>query len=174
MQRGVQLRSWYSRKAARTSILGLFSLALLAGAAAAEQGQARRADLVVRSVSNPPGSVAPGQAVVATITVGNRGKRRAGRSTARAYLSRDSRKSSNDMRLAGISVPPLKPGKASRRTAGLTIPRAISSTPWFLIVCSDDARRVRETNERNNCRADRKSTRLNSSHWITSRMPSSA
>jgi hypothetical protein len=136
------------------------ALMVLVGAASgALSARAGRADLTVRSLSSPPVSVDRGRSFTAALTVANRGTLTARRSTIRGYLSQDSRKSRRDVPLTRArSVPPLKPGKATRRIVSVRIPRTTPAGLWFLIACADAARIVRETNERNNCRASARRT----------------
>ena len=159
--RGLRACGYFSRGRAAVVALLAVSLLLVAPAAARPRSRPVGPDLVVRSLRNPPPSVAPGAALTSAFTVANRGTRWARRSTARAYLSRDSRKGKGDRLLGPASpVPPLKRGKLARRSSTFTIPRATATGKWFLIVCSDDVRLVRETNERNNCRSSARSTSL--------------
>jgi hypothetical protein len=149
-----QLRPASARLSAGVATLALLWVPLVVGSAsAAAQKPARGPDLVVRSLSNPPSSLAPGVAFTTTFKVANGGVRNSPRSQARAYLSRDARQGKGDIRLAPpLSVVSLRPGKAVRRGGAVTIPVATTTGRWSLIVCSDNSRRIRETNERNNCR----------------------
>jgi hypothetical protein len=130
------------------------ALVVVVGAASgAPYGRAGRADLKVRSLTNPPASVERRGLLKSALRVANLGTRTARRSTVRGYLSRDSRRSSGDIPLRPArSVPQLKPGKATRRTVIARVPRNTSTGRWFLIACADAGRIVREANERNNCR----------------------
>lgn len=111
----------------------------------------------MQSLSNQPASVAPGAVFTLRVTTVNGGTRRARRSTARAYLSRDSRRGNGDPRLVpAASVPLLKPGKSVRRAVKVTVPGSTAAGRWYLIVCADDTRRVRERNDRNNCRTSQR------------------
>jgi hypothetical protein len=150
------------RRATRVAIPGLFALALVAGSAAAiEHKSVRRPDLVMWSLASPPEFLAPGASFTSRLTVANVGRARSARSSVRAYLSRDSRKGKGDVLLASASgVPTLKRGKAVSRRAVLRVPSATATGLWFLIACADDSRRIREKNERNNCRAAAKRTSL--------------
>jgi hypothetical protein len=143
------------------AVLALSAALLLLVTSASASARLVGPDLVVRSLASPPASITPGAALGSGFTVANRGTRRARASTARAYLSRDSRKGKGDLLLLrASSMPPLKRGKAARRSGTFTIPRSTTTGRWFLIVCSDDTRRVRETNERNNCRSSARPTSL--------------
>jgi beta-glucanase (GH16 family) len=143
------------------ALVGLVgALAVVVGATSgAASGRGGKADLSVRSLSSPPGSVERGRSFTAVLRVTNLGTRTARRSTVRGFLSRDSRKSSRDVALQPArSVPPLKPGKAIRRKVTVRVPRATPTGLWFLIACVDAARTVRERNERNNCRTSARRT----------------
>jgi hypothetical protein len=145
-----------SSRFARASVPALLALALLVAASAwARAGaSAPRPDLVVRSLTSSPQTVAPRETLTVTFAVGNIGKRTARASVAAAYLSRDQTTGKGDLRLApASSVARLKPHKSARRTATLVIPPATDIGPWFVIVCADDTGRVREAKEKNNCRA---------------------
>jgi parallel beta-helix repeat protein len=138
-------------------VVGLGALALLIVSASARASAPAAADLVVRSVSKPPASVAAGAVLTSRVTVTNGGTRPAGRSTAWAYLSRDLRKGRGDRRLApAASVPLLKPGKSARRAVKVRVPRSTAAGQWYLIVCADDTRRISERNDRNNCRTSKR------------------
>ena len=134
MRNGVHLRRRRSRDTVRVTMLGLLALALVVASAAARPNARARADLVVAAVSNPPASVVPGATLPAGFTVANRGKTRAGRSTARAYLSRDSRVGRGDLLLGAASVGPLKPGKTTRRSSAFKAPATLAAGSWFVIV----------------------------------------
>ena len=111
-------------------------------------------ELGVTSLGNPPAKAQPGDSFTVTASVKNAGKKKAGASTTRFYLSADRKKSGKDPRLAGTrKVKALAPKKLSRGSTKLTIPSATASGRYYLLACADDLRRVRETNERNNCRA---------------------
>ena len=173
--------SWGRARRSRWRVIGLgvASLALLVGSAAAmAQKRAPSADLVVRSVSKPPASVARGASFSAKVSVANvrrQATRRApvqplGASTARAqrtgsytrlYLSRNARKDSGDVALSPAwPAPALKAGKVARHSWRMRVPNATATGVWFVIACADATHVVRETNERNNCRASARRTRV--------------
>jgi CARDB/Bacterial Ig domain/Cadherin domain len=141
---------------ARASALALLAAALLVAASASARTGASppRPDLVVRSLTSAPATLAPRDALTAKFVIANAGKRAARASVAAAYLSRDKVKGKGDRRLTpASSVARLKPRKSARRSATLVIPPATAVGPWFVIVCADDTGRVREAKEKNNCRA---------------------
>jgi CARDB protein/cadherin domain-containing protein/cadherin-like protein len=145
-----------SLRFARASALALLAAALLVAASASARTGASppRPDLVVRSLTSSPATLAPRDALTAKFVIANAGKRAARASVAAAYLSRDKVKGKGDRRLTpASSVARLKPRKSARRSATLVIPPATAVGPWFVIVCADDTGRVREAKEKNNCRA---------------------
>jgi hypothetical protein len=85
--------------------------------------------------------------------VRNRGRARARASALRFLLSRDARRSAEDLRLADPRLKALRRGKRRTGAATATIPAVASGGTWRLIACADGARAVKERRERNNCRA---------------------
>jgi hypothetical protein len=67
-------------------------------------------------------------------------------------LSRDARRSRDDRRLGGGKVKALAPRKAGKATLRLAVPAATEPGAYRVIACADAAQRVKESNERNNCR----------------------
>ena len=115
---------------------------------------ASRPDLVVSRVSVPTAAVAAGAPLSATDTTRNRGRAAAKGTTTRWYLSTDRRRGVSDMRMSGRRrVRALRRGRSQRGAALVRVPAAVTAGSYFLLACADDTRRVRESNERNNCRA---------------------
>lgn len=111
-------------------------------------------DLIESSLSNPPSAAALGATFSVTDTARNQGAADAGASTTRYYLSLDTRKSNTDKLLTGTrAVPGLTVGAESAGTVDVTVPLDTISGTYFLLACADDLRAVRESSERNNCRA---------------------
>jgi len=125
----------------------------------ARQVQVVSADLLVTSLTDPPGgSLAAGKSFSVTDTVQNQGPGPSGASTVRYYLSTDPHEKSMGGPLTGTrSVPSLTPqgmtGSTSKGTASVTIPRGTLAGIYFLLACADDAGAVTESNEANNCLA---------------------
>ena len=118
------------------------------------QVEVRAPDLVETAVSNPPGAAAPGGSFSVTDTVGNQGNAAAGVSTTRYYLSLDVKKGAADTLLTGSrAVPGLEPGADSTGTVAVTLPAATPAGTYFLLACADDLKKVKESKEKNNCRA---------------------
>lgn len=114
---------------------------------------AARPDLRVGArVAAPAGAVA-GAPVVVGLTVRNTGRRRAAATTLALLLSADGRAGKGDLRLARIRARAIEPGQRRRVRARATLPVLAGGATWQLIACADPGRAVRETRERNNCRA---------------------
>jgi hypothetical protein len=120
---------------------------------AAPASAASRPDLKVTSVSVGAGTVTPGQGVKLGDGTKNAGRVTAKASTTSYYLSSDNRKSASDFLVGSRKLKKLRARKSSSGAATATIPRSIVPGDWFVIACADATRRVRESNERNNCRA---------------------
>lgn len=126
--------------------IGALLLAAAAGGASAlDAAPKARPDLSVARLVAPPGGAATLELRDAVRVSG-----RAGRTVVRYYLSRDRRRSRDDRRLTGSRT------VTARSRAGLArvrVPAAVPRAAYFVVACADDTQRVRERNERNNCRA---------------------
>ena len=134
------------------------ALALVASAVAIATPTAAtaksRPDLKVVSISNPPASLGQGAALEPSVKVKNGGKAKARRSTTRFYLSPDATKSPYAALTDGSqSVPALRPRAAKGAEASLGIPLSAPLGTARLVACADDETDVKESNERNNCKA---------------------
>jgi len=116
-----------------------------AGASAAARPDLRVSSLAAGSSATAGGTLA------ATDTVRNAGKAAARRSVLEYVLSADARRGAGDRRLGTRTVVALKAGKRSRGAKSLRVPADTKAGAMFLIACADPARRIRESNERNNC-----------------------
>ncbi|WP_183099702.1 CARDB domain-containing protein [Nocardioides pelophilus] len=130
---------------------------------------AGRADLRVTRASVDKTSVVEGAKVTVTHVVQNRGRRKAGPSTTRVYLTKDvaaslearrtsrtnPRSALTDLRLVGkAAVKAIAPGaKRSIGTTQFTVPAGVPAGAYRVLVCADDYGKVRETEEGNNCTA---------------------
>lgn len=123
----------------------------------ASAAPAKRPDLVVAKVSNPPILLVRGGAFRASDVTRNRGSQRARKTRTAYYLSKDRKRSKGDVRLkARRSVKALRAGKRSRGKRRVVVPRSTRAGRYRLIACADAGSRVRERRERNNCRASRR------------------
>ena len=132
------------RWAGTGAIVAAIALTGTAGAAV------RKPDLTVARLSLSKKSVVAGGAVRVTAKVRNKGTRKAPATKLAVYLSKDARKSSSDAKLATRKLRAVKPRKAG--TSTLTVELRSAGT-WRLIACADATRKVKERNEKNNCRA---------------------
>ena len=112
---------------------------------------AKKPDLVAKVVSAPAAVDAPGPAAI-VVEASNRGTRRAAASSAAVFLARGTKRAAGDVRLAAASFGALAPGRKRRRTVAPLVGAAVAAGKYRVIVCADAAKRVRERNERNNCR----------------------
>jgi hypothetical protein len=119
--------------------------------ASAQRPAAGRPDLVETAVFVSRRSTPPGASLRLTDAVRNRGPVAAPRSTTGFYLS--SAYQPGDLRLGRRSVRSLSPRATSRGSSAVTVPRSTAPGAYRVLACADDRRRVRESNEANNCRA---------------------
>jgi hypothetical protein len=117
-------------------------------------------DLVVAKLSNPPSSLAIGLRFPVSSRIRNVGKGRAGASEALFYLSSDAQRSQNDLLAGSAHVGRLAKGKQKLVKASLAVPPAAPPGSYFVIACADGNRRIKETKEKNNCRASQKPATL--------------
>ena len=132
-------------------IPALAVLALALALAAPAPAFAARPDLTVPRVGAVPATAAPGATVGLTDTTRNRGRAAAKPTRTARYLSPDRSKGRGDRRIGTRRVPALRPRRSSRRRTAVRLPAVAGE--FFVIACADDRRRVRESSERNNCRA---------------------
>lgn len=114
-------------------------------------------DLVVTSVAFTPANIPRGSSMIITDTIKNRGKGPAGVSITRYYLSKDSIKSKKDTLLNGSSsVQTLDAMASSPGTTAVTILSNTKPGKYYVIACADDTKQVKESKEKNNCSATKK------------------
>jgi subtilisin family serine protease len=122
--------------------------------ASATTVEVRAPNLRTTAVSNPPASAPRGSSFSVTDTASNSGNASAGASTTRYYLSLSAKKDSQSVMLSNTrAVPPLATGANSAGSATVSIPAAIPAGNYYLLACSDDAKKVAESNEKDNCKA---------------------
>jgi hypothetical protein len=115
--------------------------------------QARtRADLVESRLGNPPARMAATRSFTITDVATNRGGARARQSVTRYYL-----RSGKTSVLAGARrVPALKHSGRSRGRVRLKVQAEAPGGRYSIVACVDATHRIREGNERNNCRVSRR------------------
>jgi hypothetical protein len=156
------------RAAALTTVPATLVAALLVTTPATAQ-DAARADLKVTKATVDKTTVVEGAELTVTHTVQNRGRRKAGATTTRVYLTTDvtaslaerkqsrtnPRSSLTDLRLVGAaSVKALAPGaKRSVSRIRFEVPAGLPAGAYKVLVCADDRGKVKEADEANNCTA---------------------
>jgi PKD repeat protein len=123
-------------------------LAILPGSAAAKA----RPDLKIAKLTAGPAQTRAADPILVVDTTTNAGKGKAKGSENGYYLSRDEQAGDDDELLGRRSVKKLKRRKRSEGAQELTIPAGASGN-YRLIACADDAGKVKEKKEQNNCRA---------------------
>jgi hypothetical protein len=114
--------------------------------------RAPKPDLVVSLISSAP-STTPGAKIRLALVIRNLGRVHARPSQAGLYISRDRRKSKDDLLLGKARVRALRAGQRARKTPTVRVPQGIQQGSRFLLACADAPNRLRERAERNNCRS---------------------
>ena len=127
-------------------------LAFLIGAPA--EAAKQRPDLSVSKVQ-VRGPLELGGALRVSVTVRNRGRARAKGSQTSFVLSRDKRSGRGDPALSRSRTKAVKARKVTKRTVTLRVPALLPAGAWRVVACADARRKVKESKERNNCRASR-------------------
>src|SRR3954451_6051753 len=99
------------------------------------------------------GAPAPGQPFTAKLATQNAGKKKAKASQTAVVLSKDAKRSGDDKALATAKVKALKPKKKASATLKLTVPASIAAGAYRVVACADVKKKVKETSEKNNCKA---------------------
>ncbi len=125
--------------------LVLLLLVALVLAAPAAAGQPAKPDLVVTSLTAPTGSVTIGGPVSLGATVRNQGGAKARPSKLGFFLSRDGKRSGDDLALGGpVSIRALESGKKSTQGTPATIPTGTVAGEYSLLACADVRAKVGE------------------------------
>ena len=111
-------------------------------------------DLVVKKLSLPDHAIG-GSTITVRDTVANRGTASARGSTTAFYLSFDGKLDDNDIKLKEQrTVGRITRGKFSAGATKVVVPAYLTGL-FDVIACADDASKVKESNEKNNCRTAR-------------------
>ena len=139
----------------RTIVIAVIALLAAAPSMAHAKGggQGKRVDVTASSL-RAPSHAHPGGPVAFDVTVRARSGA-AAKTATRFYLSADRRKGRGDARLASATTPRLKAGGRYVAVGRGTLPAGAKHGAAYVLACADDARKVRERNERNNCAAAR-------------------
>ncbi len=118
-------------------------------------------DLEVSKVRNPAATVAPGGSLKASDSTANTGShRKAGKSKTAFYLATGKRIDKRAIALGSRKVKALRAGKKNSGRVKVKVPASAKVGSYYLIACADDPDRVRESSERNNCRASKKKVKV--------------
>ena len=151
-----------SRLARRIAVL-VAVLAATPVAAETAAAHSPRPDLVVTKVSNPPATIGTGGTFRLSDRTANRGAGAARRSTTRYFIARSAAGQIGDEKgivLKGSrTVAALGPGESAVAPREVVVPDVPAGT-YDLVACADARNRVRETNDRNNCRAAARSMKI--------------
>ncbi|MBW9208589.1 hypothetical protein KV100_02905 [Mumia sp. zg.B21] len=133
--------------------LGLGLVMTMLGAGSASAAPKKRPDLVVAAVSVTPGKVVAGGVLKVGDTTRNKGRKKAKRSVTRYALSANKKWDKKDVVLGSRAVKVLKPGKKHAvKARSVRVAAATRPGTYWLLACADAKKKVRESNERNNCR----------------------
>ncbi|GAA5123700.1 hypothetical protein GCM10023339_44040 [Alloalcanivorax gelatiniphagus] len=111
-----------------------------------------RPDLTITSVT-VTGAAKPGEVISVSTKVKNASKAKAPATRTTFALSTD-KSAGGDVTLPVKSkVKALKPGKRASVKASVVLPASTADGSYFVIACADGGKKVRESNEKNNCRA---------------------
>ena len=124
---------------------------MLAGPAAAAK---KAPDLTVSAIK-ATGSPAAGQALSVQVKVKNSGRKKAKGSQTSFVLSRDAKAGKGDRKLKTRKVKAIAVKKTAKATLKLTVPAGTNPGAYRVIACADAKKKVKESNERNNCRASK-------------------
>jgi hypothetical protein len=143
------------RRLSSLALVAMFVAApagLTRGTEAAHAAGAGRADLVVTRANTASRTIARGGQIAASWVLENRGGQRAQKSTTRILLSTDSRADKRDILLGTASERTLRARGTLKRRRKVTVPANAKPGLYRLLICADASNRVKERNERNNCR----------------------
>ena len=125
--------------------------ALTAGTAHAKAPA--RPNLKIASNAAPPTVLASDRLLALSARIKNSGRAGARRSVTGFFLSLDSKRSGNDTALGTVTAAALEPGRTTRARRSVTVPAPLAAGTYRLLACADVKKRVRESSERDNCRA---------------------
>lgn len=137
-----------------TRLLSIFvALAAMLALAAPAGAKTKRANLKVTSLTLAPAALAPGAQTKTSANVKNSGKATGARSSTLFLLSTDKKKSTGDLSLGTAFTAKVKKGKQKSVSLTATIPASATPGTWYVLVCADSAKQVKESSEKDNCAA---------------------
>lgn len=129
------------------------SVAAVVVASTGALASSSRPDLEVAWMTSPPSVLPAGESFDVAARIRNAGRSRARHSTTAFYLTASPRRQRGRTLLAQVRTRGLRPGRSSLRSARVTVPPELRPGEYFVVVCPDARRRVREADERHNCAA---------------------
>ena len=136
-----------------TPLLPGAAVALVLLVAAPGAQAAPRPDLRVASVRPATAAAAIADGTALRLRIANKGRARAARTKTVLLLSRDARRSRDDVKVARVRTRAVRAKRRVTVRATLAVPAGIPAGVYRVVACADGARRVRERRERNNCAA---------------------
>lgn len=131
-------------------------------------------NLVVAKVSKPPKTKTLGSKLKLVVKVANRGGSPASASKLGLYLAKGKKHTKKDKRLKRVEVKPLAAGKAKKLKLKVLLPAKLKPGAYRLFACADDARKVKEAKEGDNCRGSKKLKLVaNSKTNVPAKLPAS-
>lgn len=106
-------------------------------------------DLIITTITCPV-SARIGRQFVGQVVVRNVGKAKSTSTTVKFYLSKDKVKSTNDVLITTIDVPPVNSGSSYSKSISITIPVGTATGRYYIIACVDENNLIVESNENNN------------------------
>lgn len=140
----------------RCALVALSTLVLGVFAAAPAAAKTTLPDLAVTKVSKPPKMLTLGTKLKLTVKVANLGGPPAKASKLGLYLAKGKKHTKKDKRLKRVKVKALAGGKSQKLKLKLKLSTKLKPGSYRLFACADDAHRVKEAKEGNDCRATKK------------------
>ena len=141
-----------------TALTPALATTLAPGAAAAP---APGPDLTVKTVTVSD-SAKPGDSIPVSVKVKNAGRSRAPATRTTFALSSDTSVGGDIALAARSKVKALKPGKSAGSRVTVVLPTSTPDGSYYVLACADAATKVRESAEKNNCRASKAAVKVTS------------
>ena len=138
------------RRGSRTAVLVCCLLVVCAQNANAAQ-RANKPDLTIESLRLTASTVVQGGSLTIHDKTANVGKHAAPGSTTVFYLGTGPKRKSGDVRLGKRKIDTLKKLSSSAGNTTVQVPASTAPGSYRVISCADDAKKVSEENEKNNC-----------------------
>jgi hypothetical protein len=128
---------------------------------------------VVTKVSKPPKTKTVGSRIKLVVKVANRGGSPASASKLGLYLGKGKKHTKKDKRLKRVKVKALAGGGSKKVKLKALLPQKTKPGTYRLFACADDARKVKESKEGDNCRGSKK-LRLIANAKAVARIPAAS